>query len=361
MRYDVIVLGIGAMGSATLRALRRRGVCAIGLEQFSMAHDRGSSHGETRLIRKAYFEDPEYIPLLHAVYPMWRELQAEHQETLFEERTGLLLAGAFEHDLVQRTLKTARKYNVPLESLTAEQCCQRWPMLRMPDGLTVLWDEEGGVLRVEACVRALAHGAEVREHVTVQNWKAGSNGVEVTTSDGTFEADRLVVTAGAWAAKLLGELGRKLWIRRKVLFWHPQDGAYDGAPAFFYALDYGQIYGFPGRHGLLKLADHAGGQVLDDPDPARDLLPGDHDTVARAIAELFPHASAVAARHVVCMYTMTPDENFILDLHPEHRNVAFAAGFSGHGFKFAPLIGEIMADLVLTGQTQYPVGFLRLR
>jgi sarcosine oxidase len=370
MHYDVIVLGLGGIGSAALYHLARRGLKVVGVEQFDIGHALGSSHGETRLIRHAYFEHADYTPLLYRAYELWRETQAASGERLFEDGTGLVVAGPPDAHEVSATLATAEKYHLPMQTMSDDEFAQRCPDMRLPPGFQAIWDGAGGVLWVERCVQAhvrLARqaGAEVMSGTPLSAWRATDASVEVDTPAGKLTADRLVICAGPWSSQVLNDLGMPLEVRRKVLFWHrpKQAGAYalGRFPAFLFAMGYGTIYGFPAVNERgVKIADHHGGQSLSGPLPAREVLGGDHETVERAVDDLFPLLERDYSEFAVCMYTMTPDENFVLDVHPAHPNVCFGAGFSGHGFKFAPVIGEVLADLATRGATDHPIEFLRL-
>lgn len=384
--FDVIVLGLGAMGSAAAAQLARRGARVLGLEQFALGHDRGASHGETRLIRKAYFESPRYVPLLERAYQLWDDLSDFAGAPLLH-RTGLALcaeAGSGDGRFA-RAREVARQVGVAVEELTATEVAARWPALRLPPGFACLYEPGAGYLEVERCVLAHAelarrHGAELRAEERVLGWSADERGVRVTTAGGEHEAGALVIAAGPWSAPVLGAslAGQALPLRvhRVVQLWFPAGAAMSeerGMPC--YAFDAGGrfIYGFPGlpRPGgwAAKICEHAPGELLeagrlDAPGAAgavdRTLRVEDVPNVAEAIARYLPEVGARPVHHKICLYTMTPDEDFVIDRHPRHRNVCFAAGFSGHGFKFSSVVGELLADLTLEGQTRHPIDFLRL-
>ena len=369
-RYDVIVLGLGAMGSAALYDLARRGVRALGIERHGVAHGFGSSHGVTRVIRKAYFEHPNYIPLLNRAYENWTRLQEESGEPLFVP-TGLLVAGPPDSAVIEGLSRCYAEHDLPHERLNAMEAMARHPQFALPRDYAAFFDPSGGYLLAEECIEhslrlAEERGAEVLLHEETTAWKADSDGVRVFTEHGEYEAGALVVTAGPWSADALRELNLPLSLRRKVQLWYatPDAAPYsEGAmPVFYVAADYGGFYGFPARdEDGLKLAEHTGGDPLDNPDTLnRGLEPQDEEKALRFLAETLPGFEPERRRFSVCMYTMTPDEHFIIDRHPEHPNVALAAGFSGHGFKFASVVGEILADLATEGRTDLPVDFLSL-
>ncbi len=367
-RYDVIVLGLGAMGSATLYDLARRGARAIGLERHGVAHGFGSSHGVTRLIHKAYFEHPGYIPLLRRAYENWARLSDESGESLLVQ-TGLLVTGAPDSPVIEGLSRCYAEHDLPHEQLSAGEAMARHPQFALPRDYAAFFDPGGGYLLAEQCIEhslrlAEERGAAVRLHEEATAWKADAGGVRVVTEYDEYEADSLVVTAGPWSADALRDLNLPLSLRRKVQLWYatPDPAPYSAGamPVFYAAMDYGEFSGFPIRDDDgLKLAEHTGGDPLDNPDTLdRGLEPDDEDKALRFVRDVLPGFEPERSRFSVCIYTMTPDERFIIDRHPEHANVAIAAGFSGHGFKFAPVVGEILADLATEGCTHLPIEFL---
>ncbi|MBK7538066.1 MAG: N-methyl-L-tryptophan oxidase [Myxococcales bacterium] len=376
--YDVIVLGLGGMGTAAAAHLARRGQRVLGLEQFAQGHDRGASHGETRLIRKAYFESPRYGPLLERAYQLWDELSEEVGASLLH-RSGLALcttadaaqdAGA--GTSFARALATARQLAVPVQELSAAQVRARWPALALPDDMVCMFEPGAGFLEVDRCVRSHAevatrHGATLRFGERVLSWSADAHGVAVTTEHGRFLAARLVVTAGPWAAAALSELALPLRVHLVHQLWFSAGDAMAaerGMPAYAFDVDGHFVYGFPrwGAWGA-KICEHAPGpEVSPDADGAKDAgaqvqVP---QAVAAAISAYLPEVSPRLVHAKRCLYTMTPDEDFVVDLHPRHPHVCLAAGFSGHGFKFATVIGEVLADLSCERKTALPIDFLRL-
>lgn len=370
MGHDVIVVGCGGVGGAALHHLARRGVKVLGLDRFPVGHDRGSSHGHTRIIRLAYFEHPEYVPLLQRAYALWEQLADEAGQVLLT-RTGLLQVGPPDGEVVPGVLRSAEQHGLGVERFASDEAKAAFPMFRFEDGEVAVHEHDAGVLHVEACVTAHArlaeqHGAELRTGVAVHGLDATSDGVVVRTDDGVFTADRVVVAAGAWSAGLLGRFGMPLQVLRKHVHWFADDAAayrVSGTPTFLFERANGIFYGFPAIDDLgVKVAEHTGGTVIEDPD---DLGRAD-DPVARLRTAAFAKArlselGARVTRHEVCMYTMSPDGHFVVDEHPGLPGVLFAAGLSGHGFKFAPVLGEALADLATTGGTGLPLEFLRIR
>ncbi len=369
--FDVIVLGTGGIGSAALSALARRGVHVLGLEQFSAAHDRGSSHGQTRLIRQAYFEHSDYVPLVLRSYELWDELSVRRGERLFQQ-TGLLQVGPADGAVVQGVIHSAAQHGLDVEQLTATEVTQRWPGFLVPAAQVGVFERRAGVLPVEKCVQAhlddaVACGAALRTDEAVVAIEAGPTTIQVQTTRGQYDAARLVVTAGPWSARWLANLGVRLVVRRKPLFWFatrtPVYRATEGCPAFLYETPRGVFYGFPELQlGELKIAEHSGGDEVADPAAVdRQLRAEDQCRLTEFIADYLPHVLTERTGHVVCMYTMSPDEHFLVDTLAGDSRICFAAGLSGHGFKFAPVLGEALADLATAGHSELPIAFLNCR
>jgi sarcosine oxidase len=342
----------------------------LGIDQFPGGHDRGSSHGQTRVIRQAYFEHADYVPLLLRAYELWRELEREAGDDLLHQ-VGLLQVGPPQGQVVRGVTEAARLHGLAVESLSAGEVQRRFRGFRVPEDSVGVFEPAAGYLRVERCV--LAHlaaagryGAELLHGVTAHGWSADGGGVKVSTDRGDFAAARLVITAGPWAPRMLADLNVKLELRRKHLYWFPtQDAMYHeagGCPTYLYELPQGVFYGFPQVDELgLKVAEHSGGASIADPlnDP-RPLEESDLARVEDFLSQYLPGVGRPMQRRSVCFYTMSPDEHFLVDRHPQHENVLFVAGLSGHGFKFTSVLGEVMADLALDGATKLPVGFLCL-
>jgi sarcosine oxidase len=371
-RYDTIVLGIGGVGSAALYHLARRGVRAIGIDRFSPPHELGSSHGHTRVIRQAYFEHSDYVPLLKEAYRLWYGLESATGSQLFQ-RIGLIEIGPPDGEVVPGVLRAAEEHSIEVESLTAEQIGQRWPGLRVKPNLVGVFEPAAGYLRVEECVTAhleaaRAAGAEIVKGTEVLSWTVKDGDVRVRTATGEeIVGNRLIVAAGSWAGGLLSNLSINLRVVRKSLFWFATDDArYDvasGMPVFLFELPTGVFYGFPKLDDRgVKFAEHTGGQHVDDPLTVdRTTNPLDEHRLIEVLSQSLGGVSSRATDHAVCLYTMSPDEHFIVDRHPAHPNVFFAAGLSGHGFKFTPVLGRALADMALDGGTDLPIDFLSLR
>ena len=359
--YQVAVLGVGAVGSAALYHLAQRGVSAVGVERFQPGHDRGSSHGDTRVIRKAYFEAPEYVPLLHRAYEGWARLEEESGESLFL-KTGLVEIGPPDGYVVPGVLRAAKEHALDVEPLSAGALTERYKGLLVPEGMSGVYEADGGLLHVEACVAAHARlaeeaGATLLTGTSVARIERDGAGVALYTSAGVIRADALIVSAGAWAHKLLPELALPLKVKRKVLLWYPLQGdaAYqnrsdEGGVVFLYEFPEGVYYGFPSLDGRsLKVACHDDGGYLEAPLTLdRSLYPEDHAGVDAFLRAYMPGVMpGCPIRHAVCMYTMTPDLHMIVDRVPHLANAWFAAGLSGHGFKYSNALGEALVERVM--------------
>ncbi len=366
--FDAIVLGVGGMGSAAMYSLASRGVNVLGIEQFGIAHDRGSSHGQTRIIRKAYFEHPDYVPLLDRAYSAWSDIESAIGRSLIS-RTGLLLAGPSSGMVVPGVRLAAEKHGLAIEDVSLSECASRFPGFAMTPELEVLFESDAGFLWVEDCVRSLVTlatnaGAMLHTGERVQNWSADSKGIDVHTDRATYRSEQLIICAGAWTSGILESVNWPLEVRRKVVLWcnsaNPAHHIDAGCPVFGFETMGRFFYGFPSLDGeAIKVGDHTSGKAVTRPDDVdRSLREQDTQRIAKFLKKHVPEAAPQPIRHSICFYTMTPDEHFIVDRHPEHENVFIAAGFSGHGFKFAPVVGSVLADLAMEGCADAPIAFL---
>jgi sarcosine oxidase len=365
--YDVIVAGLGGMGSSAAYHLARRGQRVLGLERFGPAHDRGSSHGDSRIIRQAYFEDPSYVPLLLRAYELWEELERESGEEILT-LTGGLMMGPEDCRLVAGSIESAEAWDLEYEVLDAGEIRRRFPPFRITDDVVALYEEKTGLVRPERAVRAnldaaASRGAELRFEEPVVSWEAVGDGVRVTTERGVYEAGRLVVSAGPWAPQLLSGMGLPLEVQRLVQFWFmPVDiesFAVGRFPVWIREpADGTQFYGFPnhdGRENGVKVAFFRVGPICTPETIDRTVHPEEVEYMRGYLREGVPGLDGEFLRAKTCMYTNTPDEHFVISTHPEHPQVAIAAGFSGHGFKFTSVVGEILADLATEGRTEHPI------
>ena len=364
--FDAIVVGVGGMGSAALYHLARRGRSVLGLERFDVPNELGSSHGITRIIRLAYYEHPSYVPLLRRAYELWRELEAAAGEQLLHI-TGSLDVGPPGSFVFEGSRRSCEEHGLEHEVIDQAEVERRFPAYRLPEDTLALLQPEGGFLLPERCIVAhveLAQslGAAVQARERMVGWEPTDDGVLVTSDRGVYEAERLVLTAGAW----LGELaGLPVVAVRQVLAWlqpfRPELFAPERFPVFNLMVEEGHYYGFPvfGIPGF-KFGRFHHLEERGDPD-ALDREPRSEDErLLRAFAErYFPDGAGPTMTLKACLFENTPDEHFLLGLHPEHDQVVIAGGGSGHGFKFASVIGEIVAELAVGEAPRLDIGLLR--
>lgn len=373
--YDVIVLGLGGMGSAAAFHLAARGLRVLGLEQFTPAHDRGSSHGQSRVIRQAYYEDPAYVPLLLRTYDLWRRLEHDSGQELLT-LTGALMLGTENSAVVKGSLRSAREHNLPHELLEASAIRRRFPQFAPEPDTVALFEQQGGLVRPEAAVRAhlsLAgqRGATLQFDEAVTDWNSSGTGVRVTTTRGVYEAGQLVLAAGPWLGRVLAELKLPLHVERQVQFWFAPAG---GITAFlpgaypvwlWETKDGSHPYGLPaieGPEGGVKVSLHHGGNnPVCDPDTLDRTVSDAEIAAARdCISARVPALRGRCVRTATCLYTNTPDGHFLIDRHPSQPRVLIVSPCSGHGFKFCPVVGEIVADLVERNETRHNLQPFRL-
>ncbi len=370
--YDVIVVGVGGMGSATVYQLAQRGLRVLGLEQFDIPHEQGSSHGISRIIRLAYFEHPSYVPLLHRAYALWWALEHEVDERLLW-LTGSLDIGEEANPVFQGALTAAREHHLDHEVLTAHAIRERFPGYGLEAPLMGLYQAQGGLLSSERCIvahvtAALNHGAEVHGRETVLQWESEGEGVRVETTRGSYRAHRLVLTAGAWLPQLLADYGTVLQPERQVLIWmqptEPDAFRLGRFPVFNMGVGDEKFYGFPmfSIPGFKFARWHHLEQVVDDPHTMdRECHPEDEAILRDFVRRHFPRGDGPTLSMRTCLFTNTPDEHFIVDQHPDHANVVLAGGFSGHGYKFCSVMGEVLADLAEQGTTRHDIELFRLK
>lgn len=364
--YDVIVIGLGGMGSAAAYHLAARGQRVLGLEKFTPAHDRGSSHGGSRIIRQSYFEDPAYVPLLLRAYELWEQLARDSGDEVYR-LTGGLYVGPEDSLTVAGSIRASREWSLPHEILTAGEIKARFPNFAPSPHFVGLFEEQAGFARPERTVAAHLElaakaGATLRYGEQVEDWAQTGDGVTVTTGHGTYSAGRLVICPGAWAPRLLADLGVEIAIERQVMYWlDPVVGTakFERDPIYIAENDSGaQIYGFPaidGPGGGVKTAFFRKG-IRCTPDTIdREVHPGEITEMRSRVTELLPALAGRCLHAATCMYSNTADQHFVIATHPAHSAVTVACGFSGHGFKFVPVVGEILAELAMTGSTRHPI------
>ena len=354
--FDVIVVGLGGMGSAAVAHIAARGSRVLGVEQYQPGHANGSSHGRSRVIRLAYFEDPAYVPLLRRAYELWRKLEGDTGRSLLQI-TGGLMIGSPTSDVVSGTLRSAREHHLAHEVLDAAEIHRRFPAFEPGEGTVAVHEPEAGVVRPEDAIHAhleiaARHGARLLFDERVVEWRAtAGSAVEVTTTRGRYEAERLILSPGPWAPDLFQYQALPLSVEPQVLYWFdPRGGAAPFAPGRFpvYIWDLGdgvQFYGFPADdQGRVKVAFYRSKHT--DEVAMRSVLD----------AYLPSLGSGWLVEQVTCRYTLTPDHHFVIGRHPEHPQVVLTSPCSGHGYKFASVVGEILADLTRDGSTRHPIG-----
>jgi sarcosine oxidase len=355
--YDAIVLGAGGMGGAALYHLARRGARVLGLEQFTIPHDRGSSHGLSRIIRLAYWEHPDYVPLVRRAYDLWRNLERTTGQSLLTV-TGSIDGGRPDSRPIEGALAACRAHGLEHEPLDAGALARRFPAYRLPPDHVAVFQPDGGFLHAERCVvahveAARALNATVHTGEQVTGWTAADGSVRVTTARAAYEAERLVIAAGAWLPRLLPSIAPSIAVERQVVLWthplRPESFAPDRFPVFYIDTPHGAFYGFPvdPARGFKIGKYHHRRQVTDPDDVDRTCSREDEAALRDGIAHYFPDANGPTAAASVCLFTNTPDEHFVIDRVPDRPEVVVAGGFSGHGFKFCSVVGEMAADLAL--------------
>ena len=370
MKYDCIVLGMGGVGSGALLAAAKKGWRVLGLDRFGVAHDKGSSHGRTRIIRTAYFEHPNYVPLCRSAWAAWEALQQECKTPLVE-KTGLLQVGDPNGQVIQGVLSSARLHGLKVFELERQEIKSRFPAINVTAGQVGIFEESAGFLRVENCVAELINGArqrgaEIRSNEVIAGWSIESDGTVVVHGEyENFRAGKLIIATGAWFQQLLPDLGIELKILRKQQQWFQIDRHdikfQNGFPCFLFENISGCFYGFPELDYLgMKVAEHSGGQAVDNPtDVDRSENTADTNRCREFLSNSFEFKKCRLVHYSVCMYSMSHDGHFILDHHPRFPQIVFAAGLSGHGFKFVPIIGRHLTDL-LDGKTDANFEFLKI-
>ncbi len=364
--YDAIVIGAGGMGSATLYHLACSGCKVLGLEQFGVPHAFGSSHGSTRIIRLAYSEGNEYVPLLRAAYQYWRELEGASGESILHV-TGGLDVGTESSWTINGSRTSCLSHGLDFECLDGAEVSRRFPGYRLPDSMRAIYQPDGGYLLSEVAIAAYVagardRGADVRTDTKVLRWEPRASGIRVETSQGTVEATRLVIAAGAW----IGDLGRSLRDfckpERQVMLWtEPLDStAFEAErfPVFNMEAPFGRFYGCPDHASegfKIGKYHHLQQEVQDPGELDRTCHPEDEAALREAIDEYFPQASGPTRRTAACMFTNSPDSDFILDRYPGEDNVFVAGGFSGHGFKFCSVVGKVMAELCIDAAPSWDI------
>ena len=356
MHYEAIVIGCGGMGSAALRALALKGKRVLGIEQFEPGHHRGSSHGHSRIIRLAYNEHPDYVPLLRRAFELWSDIEVETGQRLFV-KTGGLDIGPMDGRVVTGALAACRTHSLAHEWMTGPEIHRRFPGVEVPEHYGAVFHEEAGYLNPEACIDAMVasavgHGAALKVGETLQTLESLSDGWDLCTDRGRYTADQVIVTAGAWSQFVLPDLERLAIPERQVVGWFdsldPSRFSAEQFPVFILDSPYGEYYGFPIDEGGRGFKIGRFHHLKEEVDPRKSLATPDESDEAvlrQAIEGFFPLAGGKLQRMQTCMFTNSPDGHFIIDRHPDSSHLIVASGFSGHGFKFACVVGELLAAL----------------
>jgi sarcosine oxidase len=368
--YDVIIVGVGGMGSAIAAHCAARGQRVLAIEQHALLHDRGSSHGHSRIIRLAYFEHDSYVPLLRRAFTLWRELEQASGRSLLHV-TGSLDVGPAGGLVFEGSHRSCRTHHLEHEILDASALARRVPGWRpAPDAMAV-FQPDGGFLIPEQCVqahaeRAVSSGAVIRQQEPVLGWRAAAGEVEVVTAQGRYRGGQLVVSPGAWMGSMAPSLARLFVPERQVVGWF---GVHDHArfspshfPVFVLEASEGLFYGFPehAEPGFKIGKYHHRGEIISPDQLDRTCSPADESALRDAVSRYFPSANGELLRAQACMFTNTPDEHFVIDRAPGSPEVLLVSPCSGHGFKFSSVIGEICADLVTRGQTVHDIALFGL-
>jgi sarcosine oxidase len=372
MTYDVAIAGLGGIGSAVAAHCALRGASVIGFEQFDPVHDRGASHGKSRMIRQAYFEDPAYVPLVLRSFELWRTLEEETRERLLQV-TGVLSVGNENAEIIKGTKRAAAQHDLPLEAWSRKELRENCPAVRVWPDEIALFEPKAGVLDPERATSAhlsmaRTAGAHLQFQTKMRGWEADNRAATLHFESGaSVSARTLILSLGPWFKETMEGLGVPLRVQRNVQAWFsPGVSSYQAGrfPAFL--LDRADLpaplYGFPDFGDGVKAAFHGFGQLTTADAVDRDVnLTRDIAPITAAMEEWMPGAAANFREAKPCMYSLTPDGNFVIDRHPQHPNVILCGGFSGHGFKFAPVIGEIAAELTLDGGSRHEIDFLSLK
>lgn len=367
-RYDVIVIGCGAMGSSASYSLTNRGLRVLTLEQFQLAHGLGSSHGKTRVTRSAYYEDPRYVPLLKKAFSLWRDLERQWRREIMR-LTGGLMIGPEDGEVVPGVLASARSHGLPHRKLSAKEAEEEFPAFKIEDGYSAIYEDNAGILFPEECVRAFVElarkdGCEFKFGEKVRSWNRNGDALEVRTDGDVYSADKMVLCAGAWTGKLLGGI-LPLTVERQVPFWFSSGGearyTTGQMPVFIMEESPGQFYyGIPDVGHGVKVARHHQGATVDPDKVNSEVTEADSAPVERFVSKILPGLKLPHESATTCLYTNTPDLNFALGLHPEDSDLTVISACSGHGFKFASVMGEIAADLATAGKSGLNISFLGL-
>jgi len=366
-KYEVVVVGAGIIGSSCAWQLAKQNVPTLLIDQQSTPHNQGSSHGITRLIRKAYFEHPDYVPLLIRSYELWHELNQNSDSNLVN-LNGVVICGTPQNEVMEGIRHSANTHQLAIEILSKTSLANLLPQIRLGEGFEAILEKDAGYTLVEASIETLHDeftrlGGQSNLQCKMLRWDESTNGVNIHTSQGTISCDKLVIAAGPWITKLVDQCQINLIARRVPIFWvAPPDGLKMGqnGPCFGVAMPDGFFYGVPDLDGRgMKIGRHCGLEEIEDPDiPQLELKSQDWSTVATFLKKVFRIDNPIMNDYSICRYTMSDDGHFILGFLPGSENTLIASICSGHGFKFGPVVGEIVAELITKKKSSLPISFL---
>jgi sarcosine oxidase len=368
--YDVIIIGLGAMGSAAAYHLSNKGRRVLGLDRFEPPHRMGSSHGLTRIIREAYFEHPAYVPLVQRAYELWTELERATGQSLLRQ-TGGLMVGPRIGALVSGAERSAREHRLPYRLLSAAEVRHEFPMFAPDDDMVAVWEPRAGVLFPEPAIKAHLElaarlGADLRFNAPVLGWEPQTGGLRVRTAGETYHGRNLLISAGAWIKSLVPDLNLPLTVERQVSCWfEPRARAESFQPERcpIFICEHAPrrfCYGFPDLGDGVKIGVHHEGATTSPDTVDREVKPGETELASALLHRLLPDAAGNVKSAVVCLYTNTPDEHFLFDFHPSYPQVLLASPCSGHGFKFSAVIGELATTLLCGGTPAFDLSLFRL-
>ena len=368
--FDVGIVGLGAMGSAAMHYLSQEGLSVIGFDRFHPPHNLGSSHGHSRVIREAYFEDPLYVPLVKRAYELWSELEEQSGKELFLQ-TGGLMMGKPDSIIVSGAKESADVHGLPYQLISANEIRERYPMYEITDETIAVWEPRAGILYPEKCIelflgKAAEQGAETHTSEAVVAWRKIDSAIEITTKESKYSVGKLILSVGPWMSKLIPDLNISLQTDRQLLFWfeaaqNQADFKPENFPIFIWEYeDEKFFYGFPDLGTGIKVAPHYQGTQCDPESIERDVSEDEIEAIRSVLSRFLPDANGKLLSSAVCMYTNTEDLHFIIDQHPENDKVWIVSPCSGHGFKFAPAIGEILTNWITTGRSPFKHKLFRL-
>jgi len=368
--FDVIVVGLGAMGTAVTYALASHGFKVLGLERFVLNHTNGSSHGGSRIIRTAVFPQPFQVPLVQRAFALWSKIENESERKLLKT-TGALLFGLPDSPLITGCLDSSRRYGLPYDIFTGTEVTSRFPVFQLDQGELAFYEKQAGILFPEECIRAeaslaVSHGALLQFNEPVARWNADGSRVEVRTSKATYEAKSVVIATGAWLGTMVPELRLPLQVERQIAFWFaPQKNhglfASNMMPVFDWQTKDHFYYGVPDIGSGVKVAIHHDGEATSPDQIRREVTEEDQRPVREFLKRHIPSLDDIPVSSGTCMYTNTPDDDFIIDSHPHYPNVVIVSACSGHGFKFSIAIGEVVQQMIQCGKAEIDTSTFKIR